>query len=398
MRTSTQTNKALEAVETFADFWHQSLAAEGNKDYPKAIVLTEEFQKAKGDPFLAEMRKGWLYSLAGNPNASLKAYSNAVKSNYRSVNARKGVLVAQTALGNKSGMANAAFKVIEVDPANYLARMTVANAYFQNGDWKNAATHLAQIANRYPMDVDTLAMSTLALIKINQKASALEMGGRLATLLPGYATASETGKQIHAAIGAELDKLKTARNQWQKSIEAETAKNYSAALKANTAFVQAGGDRYLGTIRAAWIYRLGEKPDEALKFYQHAALMKPAAITPRQAIYDIQQTLGNNTNITNAVRDLIKVDPANYTVAKAEGAKLFADKNYRKAAPVFDKLLQAYPMDTELLSYYGWSKYYLNKARDMKAPFINLYTLDPSYADVKNGLRLSLGLPLYEFF
>jgi len=60
-------------------------------------------------------------------------------------------------------------------------------------------------------------------------------------------------------------------NPWQASISAEKRRNYADARRHTSEFAKSGGDRFLATLRTAWLFAEEGNHSEAARFYNEAS-------------------------------------------------------------------------------------------------------------------------------
>ena len=76
---------------------------------------------------------------------------------------------------------------------------------------------------------------------------------------------------------------------WQASLTAETNGDMTAALDKLSAYMKAGGDPFMGWLRAGWLHYSDKKYDEAARDYGEAAKLHPGALNPRLGLLSVAQ-------------------------------------------------------------------------------------------------------------
>lgn len=377
--------------------WQESVAREKAKDYAGALAKLKEYQDAGGDEFMVQMRAGRLRALQGDLEASASAFERAGRINGKSVNARLGYMNIQIARNDANRMVNAAQRMLQAEPFNYQAHLIIATAYFTKKDYKTAATKFSHLLDRHPMDVDALAYAAASRLRAGDKAGAVAVAGKFATLLPDYENSGPLGAEICGALLDQLKKGAAARELWNKSVEAEEAGDLGEALGHAEAYVKAGGDRYFGSMRAAWLLRSGKQHEKALKFYQHAGSLKNFALNPRIGTLAMLVELKDSEAIPAAQREMLRVKPNDYQTMVAMGDEPFSEKKYRTTESQFRRIHELYPLDATALSYLAWSAYYNNHKRTAAEAFVKLLSIDPGYEDAEKGLSYSIDRPYRDF-
>jgi len=180
---------------------------------------------------------------------------------------------------------------------------------------------------------------------------------------------------------------------WQASVTAETNKDYDTAMSQLTAYQQAGGDPFLTSLRAGWLYCLKQDYPNAVKSYTEAERLQPSAINPLLGLLNIAQAQGDPSAIQKAVEDVLRADPLNYRAQMAGAALQFTAKNYSQALAGYRRVLTYYPDDLAAMSGEGWCLYDLGQRLKAAADFQILVGVNADYPYAKQGLALCQGKP-----
>lgn len=152
----------------------KSYAFEYNIEYSKAINALVELNT---DSYPVDFRLGWLYYLNKDYIKSEQFYKKAIAREPLSIEARFGLVLPMSALGDWSNVLNVYLEILKIDPNNSVANYRTALIYFNRKDYINSAKYLTKVIKLYPFDYDgnlLYAKIKLAENKSNEAALYLE--------------------------------------------------------------------------------------------------------------------------------------------------------------------------------------------------------------------------------
>lgn len=152
----------------------KSYAFEYNIEYNKAINALVELNT---DSYPIDFRLGWLYYLNKDYIKSEQFYKKAIAREPSSIEARFGLVLPMSALGDWSNVLNVYLEILKIDPNNSVANYRTALIYFNRKDYINSAKYLTKVIKLYPFDYDSnllYAKIKLAENKSNEAALYLE--------------------------------------------------------------------------------------------------------------------------------------------------------------------------------------------------------------------------------
>ncbi len=200
----------------------------------------------------------------------------------------------------------------------------------------------------------------------------------VALLLPLIALA------VAAPEGSERkSREETIGMLWQESVNSE---DDEAGLEKLTAFVKAGGDSYMGNLRAAYLNYTAQKYDEATRFYLAAAKLQPNAMSPRLGLLNIAKTKGDEAAAAAAGAEVLRIELTHYSALMAVAWNAFQTKNFPLARRTYESVLAIYPEDMDAMSGAAWSAFHTGRKVDAKQGFRRLMSLNPDYAFVRQGI------------
>lgn len=104
------------------------------------------------------LRMGWLNYLIGQQTTSMSYYSKAAKLNPFSIEARFGLVMPASAVGNWEAVKEQYLEILKVDPQNTKANFNLGLIYYNTKDYVKAYKHYEVCANLYPFDYDSVLM------------------------------------------------------------------------------------------------------------------------------------------------------------------------------------------------------------------------------------------------
>jgi tetratricopeptide (TPR) repeat protein len=178
---------------------------------------------------------------------------------------------------------------------------------------------------------------------------------------------------------------------WTASVQAETNAKYADALTEVLAYEQQGGDPFMAAERFAWLSFLAADYAKAEQAYARARQLQPAAINPLLGLLSVAMGQKDGKKIERAAEDILRAEPTNYRAQSALAALHFANKDYRRSASDYHRLLTSYPDDADAMSGEAWSAFYLGLRRESYDAFRRLLSISPSYPYAQQGFDLIVG-------
>jgi len=176
------------------------------------------------------------------------------------------------------------------------------------------------------------------------------------------------------------------------SIKAETSKKYDDALKEVFAFQQAGGDPFVASLRAGWLYYLKGAYPEAEQAYANANRLHTGALNPVLGLLNVAEATKDGMKIQRMAEAVLRIDPSNYRASMLLGSHCYAVKDYHGSAFAYRRILNLYPDDVDARSGLAWAAYYTGDSHDAFAQFQTILNIYPDYPFAKQGYKLVAGV------
>lgn len=130
----------------------KSYAFEYETQYSKAINSLTELHS---DSYQINLRLGWLYYLSKDYVRSEQCYRKAVSAEPSSIEARFGLVLPISTVGNWNSVLLVYLEIVKLDPNNSIANYRLASIYNTRKDYLNATTFVSRVLKLYPFDYDS---------------------------------------------------------------------------------------------------------------------------------------------------------------------------------------------------------------------------------------------------
>ncbi len=147
-----------------------SYKAENEGDYSKSIeALRKVYQE---DSYPINLRLGWLTYMNGSFNESMAYYNKAIQLMPYSIEARLGLALPASAMGNWEQVIKRYKEILRIDPNHYLTNYRIGNIYYYREDYQTAHDYFERIANMYPFDYDAIHMFAWVKLRMGKSSEA----------------------------------------------------------------------------------------------------------------------------------------------------------------------------------------------------------------------------------
>ncbi|MCD6065920.1 MAG: hypothetical protein K0S33_746 [Bacteroidetes bacterium] len=147
----------------------KSYSFEYETQYAKAINAMLELNT---ENYQVNLRLGWLYYLSKDYTKSESYYKKAVSLEPASIEARFGLVLPMSALGNWNNVLAVYLEIVKTDPHNSIANYRIASIYYNRKDYANAGTYISKVIKMYPFDYDGNLLNGKILVAQNKAAEA----------------------------------------------------------------------------------------------------------------------------------------------------------------------------------------------------------------------------------
>lgn len=140
------------AQQTSESAFAKSYSFEYETQYAKAITALSELHI---ELYQINLRLGWLYYLSKDYIKSEQYYRKAVASEPASIEARFGLVLPLSTLGNWNNVLSVYLEITKLDANNSIANYRLASIYYTRKDYANATQYVSKVLKLYPFDYDS---------------------------------------------------------------------------------------------------------------------------------------------------------------------------------------------------------------------------------------------------
>jgi tetratricopeptide (TPR) repeat protein len=112
------------------------------------------------------------------------------------------------------------------------------------------------------------------------------------------------------------------------------------------------------------------------------------SIEARLGIVLPASSMGNWTQVEKQYNDILTIDPENSQANFRLGMIYYGREDYTKALSVFEKLLNRYPFDYDIIMMTAWTQFRKSETRKAKILFNKALLNRPNDSSALEGLKL----------
>ncbi|OFX77529.1 MAG: hypothetical protein A2X12_10810 [Bacteroidetes bacterium GWE2_29_8] len=181
-------------AQNLSNSFKNSYAFEKKGEYNNAIEAIKKNYDEKS--YEINLRLGWLYYMSGLFTESSSYYNKSIMLKAYSIEAKLGLVLPASALGNWEIVKKQYNDILKIDPNNTTANYRLGNIYYGNKDYQNALKHFEKVANLYPFDYDATLMLAWTSFKLGKTKEAAVLFNKVLIIQPDDASANEGLKSI----------------------------------------------------------------------------------------------------------------------------------------------------------------------------------------------------------
>jgi tetratricopeptide (TPR) repeat protein len=148
-------------------------------------------------------------------------------------------------------------------------------------------------------------------------------------------------------------------------------------------------DSYEINLRLGWLNYLSGLFNESMPYYQKCIYLRPLSIEARLGIVNPAAAMGNWTQVEKYYNDILSIDPENSQANFRLGMIYYGRYDYAKALQVFEKLLNRYPFDYDIVMMTAWTQLKMGELRKAKVLFSKALLNRPDDYSALEGLKLT---------
>lgn len=166
-----------------------SYESETAGDYTAAIKALKDVYDAAS--YECNLRLGWLHYSAGSFSESLSYYQKAIELMPYSVEARMGLTLPASAIGQWDKVAKQYEDILKIDPKNTKANYNLGMILYGKEQYDKALNHFNTGLNLYPYDYDFSLMAAWSNYRVGKMREAKILFEKVLLISPEDASAQE---------------------------------------------------------------------------------------------------------------------------------------------------------------------------------------------------------------
>jgi len=175
--------------ETIIRAFEKSYIHEADTNYTEAIQdLKNIYDPAS---YHINARLGYLCYLSGMLTESVAYYQRAVELKPYAIEARFGLTLPASTLGNWAQVRDQYIKILEVDPQNTRANYYLGLMEYNIENYELAARHFEKVVNLYPFDAESILMYAWTNYRMGKTREASVLFNEVLIVQPGNESALE---------------------------------------------------------------------------------------------------------------------------------------------------------------------------------------------------------------
>jgi tetratricopeptide (TPR) repeat protein len=167
----------------------ESYAKEKAGKYGEAVTALKAYYDVNS--YELNLRLGWLTYLQGQFSESLGYYNKAIDLMPYGIEARLGVVLPASSMGNWDQVIAQYNKILSIDPNNTVTLYRLGLISYDKKDFKQAYQYFEKVVNLYPFDYQSLLMLAWTNLKLGKTREAKILFNKTLLYSPDDASAKE---------------------------------------------------------------------------------------------------------------------------------------------------------------------------------------------------------------
>ena len=181
----------------------------------------------------------------------------------------------------------------------------------------------------------------------------------------------------------EFEEIKA---QYFKSYDYEQMGKYAEAIKVLSPLYGKYPKGYTLNLRFGWLFYMGKKYNDSVKYYKQASLINPYALDPKLGLIRVYLDSHSFDDAQMVANQLIKIDYYNYYANLYLTKALIAQKKYDVATEMISKMLALYPTDVSYLEQLA-IVYKQTNSKYLQELYEDILVLDPNNVLVRSAAK-----------
>ncbi|HEX2683141.1 MAG TPA: tetratricopeptide repeat protein, partial [Ferruginibacter sp.] len=172
---------------------------------------------------------------------------------------------------------------------------------------------------------------------------------------------------------------------YAKSLDKEKKLDYFGAIRSMLELNDSAS--YETNLRMGWLYYKAGQEKRSLYCYERAIKINPRAIEAKIGFGYPSYLLDDMTDLIEQDKKILEIDPNNKVTNGNLALIYFYNKEYTKALPYFQKVVQMYPFDYDNNLSLAWTCLYLDKKAEAEKYFNIVLLYSPTDPSAREGLE-----------
>lgn len=182
-------NVSAQDTSSKEDVFKKTYTLETDGDYTKAVNLLKGIYDE--DSYEINIRLGYLTYLSGNFSEALPYYRKCIQLRPLSIEARLGLALPLSQMGNWTEVENIYKQILEMDTQNSWVNYRMGMIYYGKEDYATALKYFELVVNHYPFDYDSVIMLAWTNYKLGKYREAKVLFNKALLMSPGDESAQQ---------------------------------------------------------------------------------------------------------------------------------------------------------------------------------------------------------------
>ncbi len=180
-------------------------------------------------------------------------------------------------------------------------------------------------------------------------------------------------------------------NLYRDSYALESAGKVKAAANKVLTVLRREPDSYFANLRVGWLFYLQGESEQSVKYYDRAVGLKPKAVEPLLGKLLPLVGIAAWGRVAKTARQVLKLDPGNYTANSKLAYALYMSGNYVRALPVYELLVERYPSVVDMKAGLAWCRLKMGRVAEARTLFLEVLKVNSSHSSAASGLAVCAG-------
>lgn len=173
---------------------------------------------------------------------------------------------------------------------------------------------------------------------------------------------------------------------WRQSYQLEAKGQHDAAASVLEELTDGGRQRYMYTLRRAWLAYLAGRHVQAVAGYRAAVKAQPQAVEPRLGLMLPLMALRRWQETEQVGHDVLRIDPHNRIAKQRVALALYRLGRFKEAERTYREVLARYPSDVEMRAGIAWCLLRQGQKDEARRLFAEVLIVAPDNVGARAGI------------